>query len=52
MTSVTLDGSGIPHPVLEEDLLPNAYGSMPTAATAISTGQATPDASGPSVPGK
>ena len=32
MHSVKLDGSGIPHPVVEEDLLPNAYGSMPTAA--------------------
>ena len=32
MNSVKLDGAGIPHPVVEEDLLPNAYGSMPTAA--------------------
>lgn len=31
MQSVKLDGSGIPHPVVEEDILPNAYGSMPTA---------------------
>lgn len=32
MHSVKLDGTGIPHPVVEEDLPPNAYGSMPTAA--------------------
>jgi poly-gamma-glutamate capsule biosynthesis protein CapA/YwtB (metallophosphatase superfamily) len=31
MHSVKLDSAGIPHPVVEEDLLPNAYGSMPTA---------------------
>lgn len=31
MHSVKLDGSGIPHVIVEEDLLPNAYGSMPTA---------------------
>lgn len=31
MHSVKLDGSGIPHAIVEEDLLPNAYGSMPTA---------------------
>jgi len=52
MHSVKLDGSGIPHAIVEEDLLPNAYGSMPTAAPALSTGQASPDASGPSLPGK
>jgi len=31
MHSVKLDGSGIPHVIVEEDLLPNAYGSKPTA---------------------
>jgi len=31
MHSVKLDSSGIPYPVVEVDLLPNAYGSMPTA---------------------
>ena len=35
MNSVKLDGSGIPHPVIEADLLPNAYGSMPTAASPV-----------------
>ena len=34
MQSVKLDSSGIPHPVVEVDLLPNAYGSMPTAEPA------------------
>jgi hypothetical protein len=52
MNSVKLDGSGIPHPVLEADLLPNAYGSMPTAAAPDSPPQAEPAASGPSLPGK
>jgi poly-gamma-glutamate synthesis protein (capsule biosynthesis protein) len=52
MHSVKLDGSGIPHPVLEADLLPNAYGSMPTAAAPDSPPQAEPAASGPSLPGK
>ena len=52
MHSVKLDGSGIPHAIVEEDLLPNAYGSMPTAAPALSTRQASPDASGPPLPGK
>jgi len=32
MRSVKLDAAGLPHPVVEEDLLPNASGSMPTAA--------------------
>jgi hypothetical protein len=52
MNSVKLDGSGIPHPVLEVDLLPNAYGSMPTAAAPAPPPQAEPAASGPSLPGK
>ena len=52
MHSVKLDGSGIPHPVLEADLLPNAYGSMPTAATSDSPSQAEPNAGVPSLPGK
>ncbi len=52
MHSVKLDGSGIPHPVVEEDLLPNAHGSMPTAEPPQVPQQATPDASGPSLPGK
>jgi hypothetical protein len=52
MHSVKLDGSGIPHPVLEADLLPNAYGSMPTAAAPDSTPQTEPAASGPSLRGK
>ena len=34
MHSVKLDASGIPHPVVEVDLLPSAYGSMPTAMPA------------------
>ena len=32
MHSVKLDSSGIPHAIVEEDLLPTASGSMPTAA--------------------
>ena len=52
MHSVKLDASGIPHPVVEVDLLPNAYGSMPTAEQPHSPGQPEPATSGPSLPGK
>ena len=52
MHSVKLDGSGIPHPVVEEDLLPNAYGSMPTAAAEQADEKPAADASPPSLPGK
>ncbi len=52
MHSVKLDASGIPHPVVEADLLPNAYGSMPTAEPPHSPGQPEPATSGPSLPGK
>jgi hypothetical protein len=52
MQSVKLNGSGIPHPVIEMDLLPNAYGSMPTAAAADSPPQDEPHAGVPSLPGK
>jgi len=52
MHSVKLDSSGIPRPVVEEDLLPNAYGSMPTAEPSLSTQQPAPAATTPSLPGK
>jgi hypothetical protein len=52
MQSVKLDSSGIPHPVMEEDLLPSAYGSMPTAEPPHSPGQPEPATSAPSLPGK
>ncbi len=52
MHSVKLDASGIPHPVVEVDLLPNAYGSMPTAEPPHSPGQPEPATSAPSLPGK
>jgi len=52
MHSVRLDGSGIPHAIVEEDLLPNAYGSMPTAEPPGLLQQAEPDATVPSLPGK
>ena len=52
MHSVKLDASGIPHPVVEVDLLPNAYGSMPTAEPPHSPGQPEPATSVPSLPSK
>jgi len=48
MHSVKLDSAGIPHPVVAEDLPPNAYGSMPTAEHPLSTTQAEPAATTPS----
>ena len=51
MNSVTLDGAGIPHAIVEEDLLPNAYGSMPTAESPRPPEQPEPDAGMPSLPG-
>ncbi|NCY03617.1 MAG: CapA family protein [Planctomycetia bacterium] len=35
MHAIRLDAAGIPHPVVEEDLLPNVHGSMPTAAPPV-----------------
>ena len=52
MHSVKLDASGIPHPVVEVDLLPNAYGSMPTAEPPHAPGQPETATSAPSPPGK
>jgi poly-gamma-glutamate synthesis protein (capsule biosynthesis protein) len=52
MHSVKLDSSGIPHPVVEQDILPNAYGSMPTAEPPLSTGPAAAAATEQTLPGK